>query len=237
MRLQIILPNHHPSLPYAINEAYDAAKWVLQGTSASMGLPLAASTPSSSPTTIMTRSAPDQGYIKTEQLGSFLSEFTKTIVDTLNASRSRSSTSGAALSSTPRTNKCLFDGCNAFIHDCPAVEEYVKQGKCRHNHEGKVILSSGAFVPQDTPGEFLKDRIDKWHRRNPNQLATGVLSGNTSLLEAIVPTQIPSTTNAAASYPILQLTTAERIASLEAEIFALRANQKEFVPTIKTRTQ
>ena len=29
MRLQIILPNHHLSLPYAINEAYNAAKWAL----------------------------------------------------------------------------------------------------------------------------------------------------------------------------------------------------------------
>jgi len=74
--------------------------------------------------------------------------------------------------------------------------------------------------------------------RNPNQLAMGVLSGNTSLLGALVPTQsisLPIDTSAA--FPILQLTTEERITSLEAEIFALRATQKSFVPTIKTRTQ
>ena len=232
MHLQIILPNHHPSLPYTINEAYNAAKWVLQGTSASMGLPLAGSAQALSPTTIMTK-FPNQGYIKTKQLGSFLSEFTKTIVDTLNTNRSCSSMSGSG-PSAPRNNKCLFDGCDAFIRDCPMVEEYVKQGKCQRNHKGKVILSSGAFVPRDTPGEFLKDRIDEWHRCNLNQLAKGVLSGNTSLLGAIVPAQHPLTTNAAASCPILQLTMAERT---EAEIFALRASQKEFIPMIKTRTQ
>ena len=33
MCLQIILPNYHPSLPYNINEVYETAKWVLQGTS------------------------------------------------------------------------------------------------------------------------------------------------------------------------------------------------------------
>ena len=237
MRLQIKLPNHHPSLPYAIDEAYDAAKWVLQGTSGAIGLPLAASSPASTPNTIMAKPTPDQGYIKTKQLGSFLSEFTKTIVDTLNANRARPSTLGYG-PSTPRNNKCLFDGCDAFICDCTGVEEYVKQGKCRRNHEGKVILSSGAFVPREIPGEFLKDRINEWHRRNPNQLATGVLSGNTSLLGALIPMQsVSSPTVTSAAFPLLQLTTEERITSLEAEIFALRTTQKGFVPTIKTRTQ
>jgi hypothetical protein len=31
MRLQIRLPNHHPVLPYPIEEIYQATKWVLQG--------------------------------------------------------------------------------------------------------------------------------------------------------------------------------------------------------------
>jgi hypothetical protein len=49
MRLQIKLPNHHPSLPYPINEVYEAAKWVLQGVPGSLGLPLSAA--SAPPTT------------------------------------------------------------------------------------------------------------------------------------------------------------------------------------------
>jgi len=238
MRLQIILANHHPSLPYEITEVYDAAKWVLQGTSGAMGLPLAAPSPFSTSTATASKSTPDQGYVKTEQLGSFLTEFAKTIVDTLNANRTRPSPSGGG--PMTRGNKCMFDGCDAFIRDCPAVEDYIKQGKCRRNHEGKVILSSGAFVPRDIQGEFLKDRIDEWHRRNPNQLASGQLSGNTSLLGAIVSTSPQATTSlpVASGYPILQLSTQERIVALEAEIFALRARQPpSFVPTIKTRTQ
>ena len=94
MRLQIILANHHPSLPYEITEVYDAAKWVLQGTSGAMGLPLAAPSPFSTSTATASKSTPDQGYVKTEQLGLFLTEFVKTIVDTLNANRTRPSPSG-----------------------------------------------------------------------------------------------------------------------------------------------
>src|SRR6266545_1293402 len=73
MHLQIILPNHHPLLPYDITEVYNAAKWVLQGTSRIMGLPLAAPPSLSAPTPTVLKMMPNQGYIKTEQLGAFLS--------------------------------------------------------------------------------------------------------------------------------------------------------------------
>jgi hypothetical protein len=161
MRLQILLPNHHPSLPYQINEIYNAAKWVLQGIPGSLGVPLKnAQATFSNSTAIASPQSPDAGYIKAEQLGTFLSEFTKTIVETLNANRARSPMPSGG-SAGPRASKCLFDGCDKFIRDCEGVEEYIKAGKCRRNFEGKVILSTGAYVPRDVPGEFLKDRIDE----------------------------------------------------------------------------
>ncbi len=129
MHLQIILPNHHPSLPYDITKVYDATKWVLQGTSRTMGLPLTAPPPLSVPALSTLKMTPDQGYIKTEQLGAFLSEFTKTIVDTLNVNCARPGPSSRG-SMAPQNNKCMFDGCEAFIWDCKAVDEYIKQGKC-----------------------------------------------------------------------------------------------------------
>ena len=178
-RLQIVLPNQHPSLPYAIDSIYDAAKWVLQGVPGTIGLPATA------PSHAVATSTAESGFIKTEQLGSFLNDFTKTIVEALNVNRSRAPASFGG-SGAPRPSKCLFDGCETFICDCPSVNEYIQQGKCRRNHEGKVILSTGAFVPRDIPGEYLKDRIDEWHRRNPNQIAKGILSSNTTLFGAVI---------------------------------------------------
>src|SRR6266542_2557303 len=49
MCLQMILPNHHLSLSYNINEVYEAAKWVLQGTSRMIGLPFTVPPPLSAP--------------------------------------------------------------------------------------------------------------------------------------------------------------------------------------------
>ena len=230
-RLQIVLPNHHPSLPYTIDSIYDAAKWVLQGVPATIGL-LSSATP-------RTVAPPaDSGFIKTEQLGSFLTDFTKTIVDALSSNRTRLPTSGTS-GPSPRSNRCLFDGGDHFIRDCPAVDDYIQQGKCRRNQEGKVILSTGAYVPRDIPGEHLKDRIDEWHRRNPGQLAKGVLSSNTALFGAVVNDSriVPTPYVETEAVPQYHLSAQDRIAALECELFNLRTKQPGFVPSVKTRSQ
>jgi len=227
MRLQIKYPNHHPALPYTIEEIYDAAKWVLQG------IPGTLSSHETSP------SAPESGFVKTEQLGTFLNEFAKTLVDAMNTNsrgRAPASNNSTYASGGPRDQKCNFDGCDRFIRDCPGVEEYIKQGKCRRNFEGKVILSSGAFVPRDIPGRYLRDRIDEWHRRNPNQLAAGTLFNAVfSKDKPVIPTIREPAPFEAASY---QLTAQDRIAALEAELFNLKVrHQPGFVPVIRTRKQ
>jgi hypothetical protein len=133
MRLQIQLPNQHPSLSYDINKIYDAAKWVLQGVPGSFSALLTAPLPLSLPVPIASTFAPDAGYIKTEQLCSFLMEFTKTIVKTLNVNVNRPrqyASNGPSGSGPPRNTKCMFDGCDRFIRDCEGVEEYIRQGKC-----------------------------------------------------------------------------------------------------------
>jgi hypothetical protein len=252
MRLQIKLPQHHPSLPYDIDEVYDAAKWVLQGVPTTLGMSSSSSSTAAVQVPIASPLNHDSGYIKTEQLGIFLNEFTKTIVDALNANRPRPNVSSYGSNgpvygpNAPPNTKCMFDGCDRYIRDCPGVEEYIQQGKCRRDVTGKVVLSSGAYVPRNIPGENLRDRIDEWHKRNPNQLAFGVLSGNTTLFHAVVP--VPKPINTVPVIPTLpatiepsshyQLSAQDRIAALESELFNLRVRHKEgFQPTIKTRTQ
>jgi hypothetical protein len=88
-------------------------------------------------------------YIKPEQLGSFLTNFAKTIVAMINTSSTHNqplSQAGGVINGS-HNQKCNFDGCNQFIRDCPAVEEYIRQGRCHRNIDGKVVLPSGAFVP------------------------------------------------------------------------------------------
>ena len=231
MRLQIVLPNQHPSLPYEIGAVYDAAKWVLQGVSGTVATP-AYSVP------VTAVPSAEAGFVKTEQLGAFLNDFKKSIVDALSTNRPRTQNQGF---NGARSSKCMFDGCDAFIRDCPGVEEYIKQGKVRRNFEGKVIIGTGAFVPRDIPGEFLKDRVDEWHRRNPNQLIQGAISSNTTLFGAVVPNStpvVPTPRVYTDAIPAYQLSAQDRISALEAELFNLRVrHQPGFVPTVQTRSQ
>lgn len=62
-----------------------------------------------------------------------------------------------------------------FIRNCDLVEEYMIQGKVRRNVDGKVVLSTDAFIPHDIVGRYLKDHIDEWHRCYPSQLAVAQL--------------------------------------------------------------
>ncbi|KAG5634529.1 hypothetical protein H0H81_001646 [Sphagnurus paluster] len=55
-------------------------------------------------------------------------------------------------------------------------------GKCQRNHEGRIVLPSGAFVPSNTPSDNIKAKINEWHRRNPGQLAAGQMTANTGTM-------------------------------------------------------
>ena len=107
MRLNILLPHHNPALPHAIDDIYNTAKWVLQGVPGTVAAPSYANA-----TATISSTGPELGFIKTEQLGLFLNDFKKTIVNALQVNHMRPSPGGGA---PPRNAKCLFDSCESFI--------------------------------------------------------------------------------------------------------------------------
>ena len=58
------------------------------------------------------------------------------------------------------------------------VEEYIKAGKCRRNIEGKIVLSTGAWILRDN--------------HNPNQLTATLL--NTIIRPTTAPAPTPIVT-------------------------------------------
>ena len=127
----------------------------------------------------------------------------------------------------PRTGQssgnCNFcDEPGHFGRECLIVIEYINAGKCRCDQQGKIVLSTGAWVPRDLPGKCFKERIDEWHRRNPGQLMYNVLS------QAVTQSPPPVIANRQ-SHPDLfstapstnSLSADQRIASLEQELYQL----------------
>ena len=237
-RLHIKHPDHCLNHPYTIDQVYEAARFVLDGMAtpafhtastlpALVPQPLQSTVPSSQPPRSPT---PDTGFVKTEDLSSIFSKFSKELITALTAQSHDSRPRSSNPNSTWHSLNCNCNFCNGehFIRDCKLVDDYIKAGKCKCNIEGKVVLPSGAFVPHDIPGTVLRKRIDEWHKRNPNQLAVPTLA----MFHPVV--SPPVTANPATFHDAYQLSAADRIAALEAELFTLKSHQPGFTPIIRT---
>jgi hypothetical protein len=225
-RLELKYPDHHPDDPYDLEYIHEAVKFVLHGTG-----PSAFQTRLTSPHT-SSETSDSSKFVKAEDVTSMLETLAQTLVKALVPAQSTSSGTSSEFQPRPPNNGlCNFcGGSGHFISDCKMLVQYIIDGKCKKNAEGKVVLPSGAFPPRSLGGRNLSERIDEYHRRNPKQLAAAQVSSNTTLMYDIVSPQVPtilsrdSDTTQRSSY---QLSTAEHIDSLEKELFTLR-NGKRF---------
>jgi hypothetical protein len=235
-RLQMKHPDHHPNIPHTIKDVYEAARFILQSATTAPQNYFAPTPSNVNPPFVPDGTvsiAKREPSVKQEDLGTMFTEFTKSIVEAINQSnRSQPNQGALAPNSAPRSTGCNFCGGAHFIRECLKVEEMIREGKCKRNAEGKVVLPSGAYVPRDIPPGLLSERIEEWHRRNPNQLAAATLlhtiGHHTS---SITPSPISIPKQA------FQLSTNDRIATIEAELFNLRARKQKFTPLVRTRAQ
>ena len=238
-RLQMKFPDHHPNIPHTVKDVYEAARFILQGAATAPQNYFAPQPPGVNPPFVPDGAvslAKKEPPVKQEDLSALFAQFSKTIIEAINLNqnqnqRSRSAHVHSSTESTRHTD-CNFCGGPHFIKECSLVEEFIKEGKCKRNSEGKVVLPSGIFVPRDIPGTLLSERIEEWHRRNPNQRCVVTLfhALKTQTLSASVGSE-------PATRPSFQLSTDDRIATIEAELFNLRARNPKFIPAARTRAQ
>lgn len=137
-----------------VKDVYNVAHFILQGNSfgtqnfylpsmPAVGQPITTPEPS----------------IKKEDLTSFFTEFTKTIVSVLNQSQSKNGSNRS--NNNSHSLSCLMCSGPHLILTCEMVEEYIKAGKYKRNAEEKVVLPSGAWILQDIPGNNFLECIDE----------------------------------------------------------------------------
>ena len=88
----------------------------------------------------------------------------------------------------------------------------------------------------NTSGHYLCQRINKWHRQNPNQLAAATLIHTISQHIFTLHTTSAGTLKLTPD-SIYQLLTMDRIATLEAELFNLHAQKPAVTTRHQTRAQ
>jgi hypothetical protein len=217
-RLEIKLPNHDPDDFYPLFEINEAAKHVLHGTSQNSFLQN--SVTSTAPPTQLA-----SPYVKTEDLTTLFEQMAQSSLKVLMLQKSTtkhaSSSTNAQAMTTLDPLSCAFCGQSShFITQCLVCADYITNEKCKRNPEGKIVLPNGQYTPRSIPGQFIKDRIDEWHKRNP------VKSTSSSLMYEINPVAMSSQTSVATNMVSTSSTNVftadQRIAVLEQEILNLR---------------
>ena len=256
-RLQIKFPDHHPDEAFSIQDVFKAAQFILQGSTFFPVDDLTRAGSLSDPLPRATSSAPvkeEMTSIKTEDFYNMMNQLAKTVADSVTASvaavRANSGVvptqAAAPMQAAPRLGpsenlRCNFCGQSThFIARCPEVEAYCQAGKIRRNAEGKVVLSGGSYIPRSLEGQWLRDKVDNWHRMNPGQTVQGRLSSNMndehginpSLFVRIGPQLQESSTESSDLTGVMMSSTNdvdERIQSLQHEIMNLHAKKRKMV--------
>ncbi|KAG6875508.1 hypothetical protein C0992_003552 [Termitomyces sp. T32_za158] len=185
-RLEIAKPDHHLLEPYDVEDVLEAGKWALKVSNGTPGiLPL----PTTLIASLLTLTAPSN-YVKQEDLNKAISTALSSAMtrlellmnNSITANRQRNNQgSNNNGNNPPNNNLCHF--CGELGHgmsrgQCPTVENYLRQGKICRATDGKVVLPSGVVIPNYPDLKTFQERVNKWHRRNPNNIATATLTGN-----------------------------------------------------------
>ena len=209
-RLQLKVPDHFPDDPYTLEQIHEAARFVLHGTAS---FSLALDDPRmAAPTAVPV--AKTEPTIKSEDLSALIEIMKQTIVKLGNQGNQ-------SKPSAPRDLRCHFCGGNHFKNSCDILKEYIQDGKCMLRDDGRIALPGGRFIPGSIAGKWFKERLDEWYRQNPQPSST-----TNSLLLGVLPEPAAAT---------FQLSSEERIQSLEKELFALRTRQQD--KSTRTRAQ
>ncbi|KAG5348720.1 hypothetical protein C0989_008658 [Termitomyces sp. Mn162] len=144
-RLKSTLLDHHPEDPYNVDQVFEGTKWV-QGTDTST-TKTSNGTSGISSSPIANALVPLSPMPKQETLELVT---TTAIVSALEHLEALLTNSNAQPHQHFANSTCHFCGetGHTMVHStCMKLEQMIQQGKISHNAEGKIILPSGAMIP------------------------------------------------------------------------------------------
>ncbi|EED80705.1 predicted protein [Postia placenta Mad-698-R] len=208
-RLHLKHPDHYADDPYTMAEIHAAATFILHGTS-------------STPTQRLTSYRFDVEHFDND-ISMIIESLSRTIATLIQptthathshapAPRQQAAVHIHENSGVEQTcHYCGNRGCR--VGTCEFAEIDIRDGKCKRNTEGKIVLPNRSFCPRTIPGLTIRDRIYEWHRRNPAAPAAP-----TMLFEI----------DDRSTMQTFTLNTSSRIEALERELLQLRKRREVF---------
>ncbi|KAG5351070.1 hypothetical protein C0989_008116 [Termitomyces sp. Mn162] len=170
-----MLPNHYSENPYDVDQVSKGAKWVLKGTDMSM-------TKTSNGTTGITLLLVANALVlllPTPKWKTLKLATTTMIVSALEHLEALSTNNNVQPCQQFTSSTCHFcgkTGHTMVCGTCIKMQDIIQQSKIHHNAEGKIILLSGAMIPDYFGKQLYIECIEKC--LNPGQIVTGRLSAN-----------------------------------------------------------
>ncbi|EED81471.1 predicted protein, partial [Postia placenta Mad-698-R] len=164
-RLHLKHPDHYADDPYTMAEIHAAATFILHGTSST---PTTAANQATASTSNTSTTVPP-GMIKTEDISMIIESLSRTIATLIQptthathnhapAPRQQAAVHVHENSGVEQTcHYCGNRGCR--VGTCEFAEIDIRDGKCKRNTEGKIVLPNGSFCPRTIPGLTIRDRI------------------------------------------------------------------------------
>ncbi|EED77375.1 predicted protein, partial [Postia placenta Mad-698-R] len=162
-RLHLKHPDHYADDPYTMAEIHAAATFILHGTSST---PTTAANQATASTSNTSTTVPP-GMIKTEDISMIIESLSRTIATLIQptthathnhapAPRQQAAVHIHENSGVEQTcHYCGNRGCR--VGTCEFAEIDIRDGKCKRNTEGKIVLPNGSFCPRTIP-EFTVAR-------------------------------------------------------------------------------
>ncbi|KAG5635126.1 hypothetical protein H0H81_012377 [Sphagnurus paluster] len=197
---------HHPADPWPISSIFAAAQYLLYDTTPSIMLsfPPSCTTSSTTPAPTTIPHSPPPNPVENPHVPNVphaqepsavdTKPFTlgnKVIVDVFEQFLTRLE----QLQPQDRQRRkieCYFcSGRGHRIQECPQVEPSIRAGKCTRNANGRIVLLTGAHVPNNTLGSNLLEKIEECHRRNISNQATNHTTTNETVDSLFYETRSP----------------------------------------------
>ncbi|KAG5633962.1 hypothetical protein H0H81_004186 [Sphagnurus paluster] len=208
-RLIITDVNHHPEDPWPISSVFTAAQYILYDTAPSIlhAFQPSHAEPSTTPTPV-TISKPQPFEIPYAHAPDAPPSPKSSINDTKPVTLENKAIFDVfqqilmcleqirPQDHQRRAIECYFCSTTGHrIREWPQVELSIRAGKCMRNAEERIVLPSGARVPNHVPGKNLRDRIDECYRCDASNHATGLAAAKQALGTMLYETHGTSTPN------------------------------------------
>ena len=210
-QLQLKFPDHLPDDLYTLKQIHDAVRFILHST-ASLSLALNDTHTPAPMTASIAKAEPTELATLIDMMKQAISKL---------GMPSAPAPQAKPLTLAPCDHHCHFCGDEHWKSSCKVLKEYIPDGKCILCDDSHIALPGGHFIPGSIAGKTFREHLDEWHRQN----LVSTLTANALLLDVS-----PNLT-----VGVLQLSSEERILSLEKELFALHACEP--APGVQTQAQ